>query len=135
MKCPFCEHERVHKHGKTAKGVERFKCPVCNQTFTTTFDTIYYRRQVSAAELHTILQSHREGVSIRGISRISGRAINTVTQIVQQTVQKAQMVHNQEITDLEVSLFSAKRNCEATAADELWSFVEKNRVTVCPEKI
>ncbi len=126
MKCPFCEHERVHKHGKTAKGVERFKCPVCDQTFTATFDTVYYRRQVSASEMHTILQSHREGVSIRGISRISGRSINTVTQIVQQTAQKAQMVHNQEVTELEVSTI---------AADELWSFVEKNRFAVCLERI
>jgi transposase-like protein len=116
----------VHKHGKTAKGVERFKCPVCAQTFTATFDTVYYRRQVSASEMHTILQSHREGVSIRGIIRISGRSINTVTQIVQQTAQKAQMVHNQEVTDLEVGTI---------AADELWSFWEKNKPTVCQERI
>jgi transposase-like protein len=126
MKCPFCEHERVHKHGKTAKGVERFKCPVCNNTFTTTFDTVYYRRQVSETEVHTILQAHREGVSIRGISRISGRSIGTVTQIVRQTSQKAQMVHNQAVSDLEVSTI---------AADELWSFVEKNRLIVCPAMI
>lgn len=116
MRCPFCEHERVHKHGKTTKGVERFKCPRCQQTFTQTFDTIYYRRQVSESEIHSILQSHQEGVSIRGISRISGRSIGTVTQIVNQTSQKAQMVHNQEVRDVEV---------EAIAADEFWSFVKK----------
>jgi transposase-like protein len=126
MKCPFCQHERVHKHGKTAKGVERFKCPVCNNTFTSTFDTVYYRRQVSEAEVHTILQAHREGVGVRGISRISGRSIGTVTQIISQTAQKAQMVHNQEVTDVEV---------DTVVADELWSFVEKNKLTVCPVTI
>jgi transposase-like protein len=126
MKCPFCQHERVHKHGKTAKGVERFKCPVCHNTFTSTFDTVYYRRQVSETEVHTILQAHREGVGMRGISRISGRSVGTVTQIINQTAQKAQMVHNQEVRDLEV---------ETIVADELWSFVEKNRLNVCPMMI
>jgi transposase-like protein len=118
MKCPFCDHERVHKHGKTQKGVERFKCPHCQSTFTTTFDTLYYRRQVSEAEVHTILQSHQEGVSIRGISRVSGRAINTVTGIIQRTSEKAQMVHNQEVTQMET---------DTIVADELWSYVEKNK--------
>jgi transposase-like protein len=124
MKCPFCDHERVHKHGKTQKGVERFKCPACTNTFTETFDTVYYRRQVSEAEMHTILQSHQEGVSIRGISRISGRAINTVTQIVKQSSEKAQMVHNQEVTQVDT---------DEIVADELWSYVEKNK-RIVPRK-
>jgi transposase-like protein len=110
MKCPFCDHERVHKHGKTKKGVERFKCPACTNTFTETFDTVYYRRQVSETEIHTILQSHQEGVSIRGISRVSRRAINTVTQIVKQASEKAQLVHNQEVTEVET---------DGIAADEM----------------
>lgn len=121
MQCPFCEHEPVHKHGKTAKGVQRFKCPDCQQTFTQTFDTIYYRRQVSETEVHTILQSHQEGTSLRGISRISGRSLGTVSQIVCQTAQKAQMVHNQEVRDVEV---------ETIGADEFWSFVKKNKPVV-----
>ncbi len=126
MKCLVCEHERVHKHGKTAKGVERFKCLVCNNTFTTTFDPVYYRRQVNETEVHTILPAHREGVSIRGISRISGRSIGTVTQIVRQTAQKAQRVPNQAVIALEVATI---------AADGLGSFVEKNRLTVGPVMI
>jgi len=125
MKCPFCDHERVHKHGKTAQGVERFKCPNCNNTFTATFDTVSYRRQVSEAEIHTILQSHQEGVSIRGISRISGRSINTVTQIVQKASEKAQMVHNQDVSQIE---------SDEIAADELWSFVEKNKQIVSQKR-
>lgn len=54
MRCHACEHERVHKHGKTTKGVERFKGPRGQQTFTQTFDTLYYRRQVSESEIHSI---------------------------------------------------------------------------------
>lgn len=121
MKCHFCDHERVHKHGKTKKGVERFNCPACGNTFTATFDTLYYRRQVSEAEVHTILQSHQEGVSIRGISRVSQRSIDTVTGIIQRASEKAQMVHNQEVTAIE---------SDAISADEMWSFVEKNKQIV-----
>lgn len=124
MKCLFCDHDRVHKHGKTKKGVEGFKCPACRNTFTATFDTLYYRRQVSEAEVHTILQSHQEGVSIRGISRVSQRSIGTVSGIVQRASEKAQMVHNQEVTQIE---------SEAIAADEMWSYVEKNKQIVSQE--
>ena len=37
-----------------------------------TFDTLYYRRQVSKEDVRIVLQSHAEGSSLRGISRISG---------------------------------------------------------------
>jgi transposase len=64
---------------------------------------------VSATEVHHILQSHQEGVSLRGISRITGRSIATVTQIVQKASEKAQMVHNQEVSQI---------GTESVASDE-----------------
>jgi transposase-like protein len=126
MKCHFCDHERVHKHGKTKKGVERFKCPACGNTFTATFDTLYSRRQVSEPEVHPILQSHQEGVSIRGISRVSQRLIDTVTGMIQRASAKAQRVHNQEVSPVESEVTLAV-SAQQRAADEMWSFVEKNK--------
>jgi transposase-like protein len=122
MPCPLCGHEKVHKHGKTSKGAQRYLCPNCHQTFSETFDTLYYRRQVNPAEVHTILQSHAEGSSLRGVSRISGRAYGTVVSLVRAASQKAQMIHNQEVQQIET---------EEVSADEMWSFVEKNRKTAC----
>lgn len=52
--------------------------PKCQQTFTNTFDTLYYRRQVSEEHIRIVLQAHAEGSSLRGISRISGLAYDTV---------------------------------------------------------
>ncbi|MEO0519982.1 MAG: transposase, partial [Cyanobacteria bacterium P01_A01_bin.116] len=26
MDCPFCDHPKSHKHGKTSKGSQRFRC-------------------------------------------------------------------------------------------------------------
>jgi transposase-like protein len=116
MKCPLCGYEKPHKHGKTSKGAERYFCPKCRQTLAETFDPLYYRRQVSSEDVRIVLQSH-EGSSLRGISRISGLAYDTVVSIVQAAAQKAQMVHTASVYNVDT---------DAIAADELWSFVEKN---------
>lgn len=120
MKCPLCGHEKSHRHGKTSKGSQRYFCSKCRQTFTDTFDTLYFRRQVSEEDVRIVLQSHAEGSSLRGISRISGLAYDTVVSIVRSSAQKAQMVHNASVQDVDT---------DAIAADELWSFVEKNKRT------
>ena len=103
-------------------GSERYFCRKCRQTFTDTFDTLYYRRQVSEEDVRIVLQSHAEGSSLRGISRISGLAYDTVASIVHAASEKAQMVHNIEVQSVDT---------DAIAADELWSFVEKNKNIAC----
>jgi len=121
MECPFCGHLKAHKHGRTPKGQQRFKCPICYNTFTDTLDTLYYRSQLSPQEVHTILQSHSEGSSLRGIARISGRSFNTVASLVQRAAIKGQMIHNQEVQSVDT---------DEVVADEMWSFVQKNRNSV-----
>jgi transposase-like protein len=121
MDCPFCEHPKPHNHGRTSKGSQRFKCPKCGHTFTETIDTIYYRRRISPEQIETILQSHAEGSSLRGISRVGKQAYGTVVSIVRAASQKAQMVHNEDVQDVE---------CEEIVSDEMWSFVKKNKNTV-----
>jgi hypothetical protein len=34
MKCPMCDHDRIHKLGKTFKGNLRYKCLACHAVFT-----------------------------------------------------------------------------------------------------
>ncbi len=98
MNCIFCAHSKTHKHGKTEKGHQRYKCPNCGKTFPEHVDTLYYGRHLDAEEIRIILQSHSEGSSLRGISRIIGRAYGTVVSLVRgDERQKAQMIHNQEV--------------------------------------
>ena len=118
MECPLCGHPKAYKHGKTSKGSQRYRCPNCQQTYTDTFDTVYYRRQVNEQTVRVVLQSHAEGSSLRGVSRISGLAYNTGVSIIRAASQKAQMIHNAQVQAVKT---------EAICADELWSFVEKNR--------
>lgn len=122
MRCPLCNHPSSQKHSKTSKGSQRYRCPSCKQTFTDTFDTIYYRRQVREEEVRIVLQSHCEGTSLRGISRVSGLSYNTGVSLIRAASQKAQMVHNAEVQDVDP---------DAIESDELWSFVEKNNGNVC----
>ncbi len=120
MHCLLCGHDQIHKHGKTEKGQQRYKCPCCGKTFPEHFDSLYYGRHLNQDQVHTILQAHAEGSSLRGISRISGRAYGTVVSLVRDASQKAQMIHNQQVQQIET---------EEVMADEMWSFVEKNRKT------
>lgn len=84
---------------------------------------MYYHRQVSAEQIRQVLQAHSEGSSLRGLSRTSGLAYNTVVSIVRAGSQQAQLVHNAEVQAVQT---------EEVSADELWSFVQKNRSNVFP---
>jgi len=126
MRCPLCGHEKPLKHGKTSKGAQHYFCSKCRQTFSETFDTLYYRRQVSEDDIRIVLQSHAEGSSLRGINRISGLAYDTVVSIVHSSAQKAQMLHNREVKNVDT---------DAIESDELWSFVEKNTHHYLPQEL
>ncbi len=117
MECPLCGHSKAHKHGKMPNGHQRYLCPACHQTFCESFDRLYYRRHVSPEQIRPVLQAHSEGSSLRGISRTTGLAYNTVVSIVRSASPKAQLVHNQEVQFVET---------EEVCADEMWSFVAKN---------
>ena len=121
MECPLCGHTKAHKHGKMPNGNQRYLCPACRQTFSESFDSLYYRRQVSPEQIRQVLQAHSEGSSLRGISRTTELAYNTVVSIVRSASQRAQLVHNAEVQAVQT---------EEVSADELWSFVAKNRSNV-----
>ena len=87
------------------------------------FDTLYYWRRVSPEQVQQVLQAHIEGSSLRGVSRITGLAYNTVVSIIRSASGKAQLVHNQRVQQVSTPVVSA---------DEMWSFVQKNRSNVCP---
>jgi len=73
---------RRHEHSTPSKGTKRYQCPNCQKTFVETLDTIYYHRHIDAEQIHLVLHSHWEGVSQRGIARLTGLAYNTVVSII-----------------------------------------------------
>lgn len=123
MECRLCGHPSTHKHGKAPNGSQRYFCPHCKQTFNERFDTLYYHRHVTPEQIRQVLQGHSEGSSLRGISRTSGLAYNTVVSIVRAASQQAQLVHNAEVQSVRT---------QEVSGDELWSFVSKNRSNASP---
>lgn len=77
---------------------------------------------MSPEQIRQVLQEFSEGSSLRGISRTTGLAYNTVVSIVRAASQKAQLVHNAEVQAVQT---------EEVSADEMWSFVSKNRTVFC----
>lgn len=118
MECRICGHLSTHKHGKAPNGSQRYFCPTCKQTFNERFDTLYYHRQVTPEQVRQVLQAQSEGSSLRGISRTTQLAYNTVVSIVRAASQQAQLVHNAQVQAVQT---------EEVSADELWSFVAKNK--------
>ena len=122
MECRLCGHAKTHKHGKMPNGHQRYFCRHCKQTFAESFDTLYYYRHISPAQIDQVLQAHSEGTSLRGISRISGLAYNTVVSIIRASSSRALLVHNDQVEAVET---------EEVSGDEMWSFVQKNKSDVC----
>jgi transposase-like protein len=110
--------------GILPNGHQRYLCPACGQTFSESFDSLYYRRHVSPEQIRQVLQAHSEGSSLRGIGRTTGIAYNTVVSIIRAASQKAQLVHNAEVQSVQT---------EEVSADELWSFVSKNKSNARPK--
>jgi transposase-like protein len=82
MECRLCGHAKPHKQGKMPNGHQRYFCTHCQQTFAESFDTLYYYRHITPERIDQVLQAHSEGTSLRGISRITGLAYNTVVSIL-----------------------------------------------------
>lgn len=121
MECKLCGHCKIYKHGKMPNGHQRYRCPECKQTFSESFDTIYYHRHVSREQIRQVLQAHSEGSSLRGVARITGLAYNTVVSIIRSASAKAQLIHNQEVAQVQTN---------EVIGDEMWSFVKKTEA-VC----
>jgi uncharacterized SAM-binding protein YcdF (DUF218 family) len=47
MQCPFCDHLRTYKHGRTAKGSQKFFCPACQNVFAYRYPKKHQRLHVN----------------------------------------------------------------------------------------
>lgn len=79
--------------------------------------TLYYWRQVTPEEVDTHSSPKAEDSSLRGVSRINKRAYNTMVSIIHDASYRAQLVHNEEVKEVET---------DEIIADEMWSFAKKS---------
>ena len=124
MQCPLRDHPKAHKHGKMPNGHQRYFCPVCQQTFSESFDSLSYRRQSILSKFAKRYKPTAKVVAYAGLVAITGLSYNTVVSIVRAASQKAQLLHTAEVRAVQT---------EEVSAHEMWSLVSKNSTSVAPK--
>ena len=69
MECPLCGHQKTHNYGKTSNVVKDIILLNAYKLWPSTFDTLYYPRQIEPLKMSMVLKANFEDSSLRGISR------------------------------------------------------------------
>jgi transposase-like protein len=104
----------ITKYGKTRKGKQRHKCNTCNETFTETKGTIFYRRRTPAKEIMDTLALVAEGDRISSLTRAKGHKEDTILDWL-----KAAGEHSEAVE----AVLLADYRLERGQIDGLWAYV------------
>ncbi len=66
--CRHCQSQKLIKHGRDKRGVQRFRCHDCRRTFHKAEDDRSYTADFRAQ----VLAAYQERASMRGVCRIFG---------------------------------------------------------------
>lgn len=109
--------QNIKKFGKTQKGVQRFQCKTCLQTFTATTSTIFYRKRTPQSEILETLALLAEGSRISSLSRVKGHKEETILRWLREAAQ-----HAAQLEEVLMANFRVKRG----QIDALFAYV-RNR--------
>lgn len=77
-KCPYCLSTSFKKNGKTKNNIQRYKCLLCNKTFTVLTNTIFDNHKLPISEWIEFLLNLFSNSSISLTSKVNKNA-NTTT--------------------------------------------------------
>ena len=104
----------IKKHGRTTKGVQRYQCLTCKETFTETKGTIFYRRQTPEAEILEVLAFLAEGVRISTLARVKGYKEDTILDWLREAAKHVGVLE---------AILLANYQLERGQLDAMWSYV------------
>ena len=104
----------ITKNGRTKNGVQRYRCRTCQQTFTATQGTIFYRRHTPMDEILEVLAFLAEGVRISTLARVKGHQEDTILEWLRQAAE--------HVGQIEAFLL-ANYQLERGQLDAMWSYV------------
>ena len=104
----------IIKNGKTDKGVQRYRCQICKQTFTETKGTLFYRCRHSEEEIVECLAMVGDRSSLAAIHRIKGIKEETVCRWMEQAAT--------QVEQIEEELMRSKK-LSRVQMDALWTYV------------
>lgn len=104
----------LRKFGKTKRGVQRYQCKTCGQTFTATSGTLFYRKRTPEKEILETLALLAEGSRISSLTRTKGFKEDTILAWLREAAQHAEQLEEVLLAD-----FQVKRG----QLDALWAYV------------
>lgn len=104
----------IIKAGKTRKGVQRYECKTCGQSFTETKGTLFYKKRTAEDEILETLALLAEGSRISSLSRVKGHKEDTLLSWLREAGEHMQAVEEVLMKDYRV---------ERGQLDALWAFV------------
>jgi transposase-like protein len=108
------QQSNIIKFGTTKAGRQRYKCNTCQETFTETKGTIFYRRRTSAAEIIDTLALIAEGNRISSLARAKGHKEDTIIDWVREAGQHSEAVE---------AVLLANYQLSRGQLDGLWTYV------------
>ena len=76
-KCPYCLSTSIKKNGKTRNNIQRYKCLLCNKTFTVLTNTIFDNHKLPISEWIEFLLNLFSNSSINLTSKVNKNAATT----------------------------------------------------------
>ena len=113
MTCKSCQHDTVRRFGYYGKRkVQRYRCTYCSTTFSETPTKIgnHYTDPDTAIRALSMML---EGVSIRGISRLTGLHLETILALMNTAAGSAKRVFDERVRDIQPKYVQL---------DELWTY-------------
>ena len=107
-------HHNMRKFGQTAKGVQRYQCKVCKQTYAETKGTVFHGRHHCQQTILDCLAMLADRNSLAAIHRIKGVKEETVCEWLHQAAQQVE-----EIEAVLLANYSVSR----VQLDALWTYV------------
>lgn len=108
------QQSNIIKFGTSKAGRQRYKCNTCQETFTETKGTIFYRRRTSQEEIIDTLALIAEGNRISSLARAKGHKEDTISDWVREAGQ-----HSEALEEVLLANYRLSRG----QLDGLWAYV------------
>lgn len=110
--------KNIVRNGKRQNGTQYYKCTSCNVSFVRTKGTIFYHKKLKKKDVAEVCRHLVETNSFRGVARQTKHNKNTICSYVNLIAKHCEQVNDFLIHDVKLGKHEA---------DELWSFVKKNK--------
>lgn len=108
----------IIRFGRQPNGTQKYKCNMCNRSFTRTVNTPFFHKHLPKKEIIQICKMLAEKTPFRGIARQTEHHLDTIRSIASAIAQHCKKFNDYFIKELKLT---------PVEVDEMWSFVKKKK--------